>query len=144
MVDTSAFDVLTTGASAVTLTVSAVPATRNLVSSATAEPTPTVTLELWGPNPDSSTLRMYVPGWTLAMTYRPTASETVVRTAPLVVDVRVIVAPGTTKSFGSLTVPVTRPVSVCANTVDGTIVTRLANTKARRSNTFLRRITSAP
>ena len=82
-----------------------------------------------------------MPAGTFAITYRPTASEVVVRTAPVVVDVRVIVAPGTTEPLGSVTVPVMRPVSVCANTVDGAAVTRLAIKNARRRNTVLKRMT---
>jgi hypothetical protein len=61
--------------------------------------------------------------------------------APLVVDVRVIVAPGTTRPLGSVTVPVMRPVSVCANTVAGRVVARLASKNVRRSNTCLKGMT---
>src|ERR1041385_3596164 len=55
--------------------------------------------------PDALAVRLYVPGVTCAITYRPWLSEVAVRSAPVSVFVRVTAALGITDPLGSMTVP---------------------------------------
>ncbi len=128
--------VLMSGASPLTVRVSASAATLRLTGRLTLWPTSSSTCgNSVVANPDSSMCTLYRPGAILTSRYSPRASVTAEYVRPVARSVAVTFAPGNTPFDSSMTVPLSVAVLTCAcafGIMPNMTATRVNHTKQRR------------